>query len=785
MAETNSKKTKPKLKISNKHVVVEPSIAMAEPSIAVAEPSIAVAEPSISMAEPSVRMAEPSVRMAEPSRAEPSRAEPSSARAKKHTDKNLHDLYHLYLKNVTKSSPNEELELEVKFGTLGFKTINRINYDNVMKKLLASGFTVDENIYLLRIQNEYMDLRTGAPRLSNIRTEINGLQHIRKYCQTNSLDSIETGIAYIQKAPFQATDLPTSVNVNDFNFRVSLSKESKLDKNVPTVRTTLDKWADRKKIFRYLHRVKLRHPALPIVVDMSIVKNSKIQGRNYIPEYNIHDSGVFTAAEKYEIEIECLNSLVGLGTAFPTAELLNTEVFKPVIKYVLSGLQETNYPVSYSEQESIMQAYMKLLWGKAYTENMRIDSSNFVGPSSYTLELKNILPMNPDATVPNIRENYTVTDKADGDRKLLFIAPNGKIYLISTGMEIQFTGTVAKNKDMWNTLLDGEHVLYNKKKKFINMYAAFDIYYVGGEDIRAKGFVPQDPEAISTNFRLPILDAIIAKMNAVSIVNEKAPVPLKITKKHFEIASATESIFVGCAAILKKEHDGLFEYETDGLIFTPATMGVASNKIGVYVKPHKMTWDYSFKWKPAKFNTIDFYVSVKKNANGADVVSSTFNDGLDVSSSSQIADYKTVILRVGFDESKHGFINPYQDTIDDKLPSHDNYEENKRNNYVPMQFYPTEPSDYKAGICHIALTGTDKQMYTENEEIIEDDMIVEFRYDLGKEEQWRWIPLRVRYDKTAQRRAGEKMFGNAFHVANSNWHSIHHPIVADDGGRYC
>ena len=136
------------------------------------------------------------------------------------------------------------------------------------------------------------------------------------------------------------------------------------------------------------------------------------------------------------------------------------------------------------------------------------------------------------------------------------------------------------------------------------MYAAFDIYYVGGEDIRAKGFVPQDPDAISTNFRLPILETIIAKMNAVSIVNEKSPVPLKITKKQFEVASATESIFQCCAAILKKEHDGLFEYETDGLIFTPANMGVASNKIGAYVKPYKMTWEYSFKWKPAKFNTI-------------------------------------------------------------------------------------------------------------------------------------------------------------------------------------
>ena len=711
---------------------------------------------------------------AETGRAETSRADTSRADTKKHSERDLHDLYKLYLHNVTKVSANEELELEIKFGTLGIKNITRINYDNVLKKLLSSGFYIDSTVYLMRIQNEYMDPKTGAPRLSNMRTEINGLQNIRTYCQTNSLETIESGIAYIQKMPFTSDTSTSSVNVNDFNFRVSLAKEIKLDKTVPMVRTTLDKWQDRKKTFRYLNRCKLRHPTLPVVVDMSIVKDSKRQGRNYIPEYNIHDSGVFNAFEKYEIEIECLNSLVGLGTAFHTPELLNTHVFKPVIKYVLSGLQETNYPISYSEQKAVLLAYGKLIWGKAYNETKDID---FIGPSSYTLELRNIVPVNPDAIVPNIRENYTVTDKADGERKLLFISPTGKIYLISTNLDIQFSGTVSKNKDLWNTLIDGEHVLFDKKKKFINMYAAFDIYYVGSEDIRSKGFVPQQAEEVSTNYRLPILETVMERLNAVSIVNETAPMPLKITKKRFYLGSDAQSIFQGCTYILTKEHDALFEYETDGLIFTPANKGVASTKIGEYIEPKKISWAYSFKWKPTHFNTVDFMVSVKRNESGADVVGSTFNNGIDVSSSSQIAEYKTVVLRVGFDEKKHGYINPYQDAIEDKLPVQENYEDRRINRYVPMQFYPTEPSDYKAGICNIPLTGTDKKMYTENEEIIEDNMIVEFRYDATKEEQWRWVPLRVRYDKTAQLRAGEKMFGNAFHVANNIWHTIHYPVT--------
>jgi hypothetical protein len=730
--------------------------------------------------EPSrTRIEEPSrTRVEEPSRTrveEPSRTSARSiADAKKYNERDLLNLYHLYLKNVTKSSVNEELELEVKFGTMGVvKPITRINYNNVLKKLLSSGFIVDSTVYLLRIQNEYMDPRTGAPELSSMRTEISGLQNIRTYCQTNSLETILTGVSYIDKAPFNRE--VRSVDIKDFNFRVSLNKEMRLDKNVPIVRSTLDKWSDRKKTFRYLNRIKLRHPSLPIVVDMSIVKDSKRQGRYYVPEYMIHDSGVFAAPEKYEIEIECLNSLVGLGTPFNTPELLNGDVFKPAIKYILAGLQETNYPVSYSEQMAVKEAYGKLIWGKDYNESKTID---FIGPSSFTLELRNIRPMNPDATVPNIRENYTVTDKADGDRKMLFISPNGKIYLISSNMDIQFTGTVSKNKDIWNTLLDGEHILFDKKKKFINLYAAFDIYYIGGEDIRSKGFSPQHPDAVFTDFRLPILETIIAKIYAVSVVNETAPIPLKITKKQFYLGSnAGQSIFDGCATILKKEHDGLFEYETDGLIFTPANMGVASNKIGEYIKPGKVSWKYSFKWKPVDFNTVDFMISLKKNDSGSDLIGSTFNNGIDVSSSSQVAEYKTVILRVGFDERKHGYTNPYQDVIEDKLPTYEDYEERRLNKYLPRQFYPTEPSDSKAGICNIPLTGIDKKMYTENNEEIEDDTIVEFRYDPTKEEHWRWIPLRMRYDKTAKRRAGETMFGNDYQTANNVWHTIHYPIT--------
>ena len=70
------------------------------------------------------------------------------------------------------------------------------------------------------------------------------------------------------------------------------------------------------------------------------------------------------------------------------------------------------------------------------------------------------------------------------------------------------------------------------------------------------------------------------------------------------------------------------------------------------------------------------------------------------------------------------------------------------------------------------------QMMTEGGEIFVDNTIVEFKYHPDKEMGWRWTPIKVRYDKTAELRQGFKNYGNAYHVANSNWHSIHNPVTA-------
>jgi hypothetical protein len=96
-------------------------------------------------------------------------------------------------------------------------------------------------------------------------------------------------------------------------------------------------------------------------------------------------------------------------------------------------------------------------------------------------------------------------------------------------------------------------------------------------------------------------------------------------------------------------------------------------------------------------------VTTVKDTNGEDTVKTIYEDGLNMESGSQLTEYKTIQLRCGFDENdeRHGFLNPCQDILDDKLPQFS--EEKVKRGYKPMQFYPTDPFDSEAGITNIEL----------------------------------------------------------------------------------
>ena len=780
----------------------------------------------------------------------------------------FNNLTQKYLDNVLHREDGIS-ELEVKFGTKNIKQVTKNDFDNVFKKLISAGFRVSmSQEYSLKIQSEFTDENTGKTKLSDVRAEIFGLSDIQKYCRTDTLEDLN--YRFVKKsAAMEGSEYIRPVSIDDFNFRISYQKERIIPAASGLAQSILSNWQNNKKIFRYLNRTTLVHDSFPFHVDISIVKESHRRDGFMIPEYTFKSAQITACDPKYEIEIEMDNKAVGPGTRLQNG-IVVADILRTGIKLILAGMQGTNFPVSYHELGLVAKQYYYMLYpnelekkshrkddegGQVQArptindENVKLIPHHFIGPSSYTLQVLNIAPVNPDCTIPNIRTNYSVTDKADGMRKMLYVSLSGRIYLVNTNMEFEFTGAICQEEKLQNTLIDGEHILHNKNGEYINLFAAFDIYFMGGRDVRQNAFINisveeqnvmrareslmRDPEDVDAEeefkrqqSRLSEIDRAEAEFEAVSVsrksrakdntgqgeeastsitttrnpgvsrlellkqaiqamniraVVQGEMVPIKINVKKFEIVSGEKNIFMCCKTIISGQKAGVYDYNTDGLIFTPTNTGVASNKIGVAGPMHKVTWDLSFKWKPMNQNTIDFLITTKKNQTTmTDFVGNIFEGGIDTMRTDQLQQYKTIILRVGYDERKHGYLNPCAAIVDDKIPSVSDVD--LESGYKPLPFYPTNPYDPDTHICNIPLREDENgvaQMFTAENEIFEDETIVEFSYDLSRPKHWQWTPQRVRYDKTSEYRKGIKNYGNAYHVANNNWYSIHNPITEE------
>jgi hypothetical protein len=197
--------------------------------------------------------------------------------ADKSPQEQLQILLKEYLGGLYSTAENEDIEMEVRFGTRGVKIITRNDYDNVVKKLKSLGFRKAQEKNLLRIQNEYVDLNTGVTKISNIRTEIDGISEIQNYCRTDRINLEDEysnkSIKFIQKQPYSnKTTNKTSIpaNFDDFNFRASLSIEKKIKKGTSIVKNLLEKWNDSKKIFRYISRYSMSHYKYPFYIDLKV-----------------------------------------------------------------------------------------------------------------------------------------------------------------------------------------------------------------------------------------------------------------------------------------------------------------------------------------------------------------------------------------------------------------------------------------------------------------------------------------------------------------------------------
>ena len=207
-----------------------------------------------------------------------------------------------------------------------------------------------------------------------------------------------------------------------------------------------------------------------------------------------------------------------------------------------------------------LRAFIANAWGVT-------DPTRFPGPQPVSIERRHFPLLK--------RQPYLVCEKTDGVRHLLASTDEG-VFLVNRAFVCEKVNVrVAKD-----TLLDGELVKTKSGK---------------------EGLRPDGKPAVSLLFM--VYDAVRVKGEDLtqSPLNSRLEAARKITKAIIKTANASLEIRVKTMTDLKDFGSfpplDSFEYETDGLVFTPVNEPIRTG-----------THETMFKWKPRDRITIDFCI---------------------------------------------------------------------------------------------------------------------------------------------------------------------------------
>ena len=680
----------------------------------------------------------------------------------------------------------------------------RTDFENIFKRLKSLGLREKE-------EDEQLDIRVVSEdkRDSNIRITVNSVGCIQEYCNKNDINLIENQkmIRYIKKHRYSVKDESSHkrnyirpLQFNNYNFRVNLNHEQNCrEKEITEIKKDFFK---KNKIFRIKKRYSFTSQDKLFRFDLTIVKTSDKNEKTgqYIYARDMQSSGILDNTDFYEFEMEFIgfNSLKKITNQKDKIEtLLNSMVYNTGI--ILQVLRNTYHIISNTEERKILIEYCNLISGNRIHNDEIYNKSNFIGPKNVSLEKMNIGEIDEDFTGFNIRKDYCVTEKADGERHLCFVSKNGKVYLINNRLQIIYTGTNVDNYR--NSILDGELITKTKNGNTIFRYLIFDMYFIQGSDIRDRQLNRTDYD-IQQKIKMSRLESLETFLQNAKLLDinqhhideeseegeleediQSSQISFSWKKKDFyygDIGTVGEKIFAESKILIDKIDSGGFNYETDGLIYTPVKLPVGGYLEGVSVENTGVTWNACFKWKPPHENTIDFLVSIlkEKNNEGNYVDKINYKINTNELGENKLIKYKTLILKTGYNPTKNEKINPCVLINEGK-----EYIERKKE-YISKEFIPQNPSDVNSYLANIYLEtdskGQERMLCYKTGDEIQDDTIVEMSYDKDQPEGFRWKPRNVRYDKTMEKKLGYTQFGNDFNTAQSIWSSYHSPITQEN-----
>ena len=621
---------------------------------------------------------------------------------------------------------NERQELEATFGYKG--VVDSSTFLAVSQRLTERGFKYET-------QPDRMTIILPE----RIRFTLNGSGVIQQYCRDDTLEGKEF-IAIIKDKASGIGD----IDLKEYNVRIKTRREEPLMHDSDAVVNAIAQWKNKQKAFRIMKRWTFKGNGLQF--DLSLIRSTyRDKKGDYKWVRSFREQPILRSHPTYEIEVE-------LHHAPNITQQESLKTFISGIGEVLKGVQKNNILIRRSIKDKILKEYTALT-----------GDESFRGVQPVTLEMENFKEEIAENT-PNIRTGYNVTEKADGLRCMGFCDSDGELFLIDNGMNVYRTGL--KKSKCKNTLLDGEWVTKDKNGQQIRLYLIFDIYY-GLDKVKTSSLPFREVEGVEDDSRYRHMKVWEEAWNedggpeivgsGVNMLNK-----LNISIKQFEFGKAGDnSIFNAANALLNRE----YIYHTDGLIFTS---NVAKIPDGA-----GKGWKSQFKWKPAEENTIDFLVTIEKDPEYIDTDKIT--SGIHPETG-EILNYKTMRLYVGSKKSS-AFVNPQVTVLyDEPLPD-------RSSAYKPILFTPpdftTALSSVAYGKLEMDTVESGEFMMTEvTKEPIYDRSIVEMRYDTKRAPGWRWIPIRVRHDKTEKFQRGKiERTLNSDVTAQSVWNTIHNPIT--------
>jgi hypothetical protein len=580
---------------------------------------------------------------------------------------------------------------------------------------------LDDYELISDFNNESLDIRIVSNKnLEKYRLTLNDKNEIMRYCKTNKYNT--KNVVYGIKKSLKEYK---SIDIENYPIRLNLKYESLLsdEEQINNINESISR---SKKYFRFKKRFSFMSSSKLFRIDLSLVKSSK---NRYSTTF--YESGILNQVPEYEIEIEFNNK--EYQSSKQSIEKVMNELFN-IIGNILLIIEDNDYIMTTEEKNNVKKEYLQLGFNldKKKVDNLSIYNPKkyFLGVQPVTLELNNLL----EDDNSSILKNYSVTDKADGERNLLYIDSKNKVYLINNRLNIKYTGL--KHKDA-KTIIDGEYITTDRFNNSIKKYMAFDVYFHKGKNVANK------PLLTSSKNRIGILKDIIEnKENKFVPENKKNDIVINL--KEFYNNDGVKLLKKNCKKIIDNSKNDNYEYNIDGLIFTPTNLGVGSNNENEE-SSLTGTWKKVFKWKPIEDNTIDFLVKFVG----------------EIEEESTKRKYMSCELYVGYDQDLD--INPI------KILNND-FEDNI---YAMKKFGEG---------CYLEIDN-DGNVLTKDNNRVEDNMIVEFSYDVDntKDDMFRWLPYRIRYDKTELYRITKKISGTAndYTTAQNVWNTIQNPVTTD------